>query len=203
VPRFFVTVARFFIDWREKFKGLPMPEHAHEIVPLLPRETIALRIASLAREIDADFAGTERLVVIVLLRGAFIFAADLSRAITLDQEIDFMEVSSYGNATTSSGKIDILKQIRTDIAGRDVLVVDDILDTGHTLAHVLDLLRAQKPAKLRSIVLLDKPSRREVDIAADWTGFEIPDAFVIGYGIDYAQHGRNLPFVGMVQFKDT
>lgn len=179
-----------------------MPEHTHEIVPLIPSETIALRIAALAREIDADFSGADRLVLVALLRGAFMFAADLARAIRLDQEIDFMELSSYGNATTSSGKVDILKDIRTDIAGRDVLVVDDIVDTGHTLAHVLDLLQARGPAKLRSVALLDKPSRREIEISADWIGFQIPDAFVIGYGIDYAQHGRNLPFIGMVQFKD-
>jgi len=179
-----------------------MPEHTHEIVPLIPRETIALRVAALANEIDGEFVGTDRLVLIALLRGAFMFAADLARAIKLDQEIDFLELSSYGNATTSSGKVSILKDIRTDIAGRDVLVVDDIVDTGHTLAFVLELLQARGPSKLRSVTLLDKPSRREVKTAADWTGFEIPDAFVIGYGIDYAQHGRNLPFVGMVQFKD-
>jgi hypoxanthine phosphoribosyltransferase len=114
--------------------------------------------------------------------------------------VDFLEASSYGNAMESSREVRILKDLRGEIEGRDVLVVEDIVDTGHTLAHVMTLLRARRPRRLRSIALLDKPTRREVEIHADWTGFEIPDEFVVGYGIDYAQHNRNLPYIGKVRF---
>ncbi len=131
------------------------------------------------------------------------FIADLVRELGLDVEVDFIETSSYGDSTRSSREVRILKDLRGDIEGRDVLVVEDIVDTGHTLAHVLTLLRARKPRKLRAIALLDKPSRREAPVAADWTGFEIPDEFVVGYGIDYAQRNRNLPYIGKVRFVQT
>jgi len=136
------------------------------------------------------------------LRGSFIFIADLVRELDLPVEVDFVETSSYGNAMESSREVRILKDLRGDIAGRDVLVVEDIVDTGHTLAHVLNLLQSRAPARLRTIALLDKPSRREADIRADWTGFEIPDGFVVGYGIDYAQRDRNLPYIGAVRVTD-
>ena len=138
-----------------------------------------------------------------LLRGSFVFIADLVRELDMDVEVDFLETSSYGNAMESSREVRILKDIRGEIEGRDVLVVEDIVDTGHTLAHVLHLLESRKPRKLRTIALLDKPSRRETDIKADWTGFEIPDEFVVGYGIDYAQRNRNLPCIGKVRFTDA
>jgi len=117
-------------------------------------------------------------------------------------EVDFLETSSYGNTMESSREVRILKDLRGEIEGRDVLLVEDIVDTGHTLSHVLHLLDSRRPAKLRTIALLDKPSRREADVSADWIGFEIPDEFVVGYGIDYAQHNRNLPFIGKVRFVD-
>jgi hypoxanthine phosphoribosyltransferase len=167
---------------------------------MISAKSIAARIEALAREIEAAFAGTEKLVVVGLLRGSFVFIADLVRELDLPVEVDFLEASSYGDGTTSSREVRILKDLRGAIEGRDVLVVEDIVDTGHTLSHVLTLLRARKPRRLETIALLDKPSRREVAISATWTGFAIPDEFVVGYGIDYAQRNRNLPFIGKVRF---
>ena len=166
---------------------------------MISAKSIAARIETLARAIETDFAGTDKLVVVGLLRGSFVFIADLVREIDLPIEVDFLEASSYGNAMASSREVRILKDLRGEIAGRDVLVVEDIVDTGHTLLHVVNLLRSREPARLKTIALLDKPSRREVAIAADWIGFEIPDEFVVGYGIDYAQRNRNLPFIGKVR----
>jgi hypoxanthine phosphoribosyltransferase len=167
---------------------------------MISAKSIAARIEALAREIEAAFAGTDKLVVVGLLRGSFVFIADLVREIDLPVEVDFLEASSYGNATESSREVRILKDLRSPIEGRDVLVVEDIVDTGHTLSHVIGLLRSRNPRRLETIALLDKPSRREVDVAATWTGFSIPDEFVVGYGIDYAQRNRNLPFIGKVRF---
>jgi len=176
---------------------------AYVIDKMISAKSIAARIEALAREIEAAFAGTDQLVVVGLLRGSFVFIADLVRELDLPVEVDFLEASSYGNATTSSREVRILKDLRGEIAGRDVLVVEDIVDTGHTLAHVVHLLRARKPRRLETIALLDKPSRREVEVQATWIGFEIPDAFVVGYGIDYAQRNRNLPHIGAVRFTDA
>ncbi len=177
-----------------------MPQRPYEIDPMISAKSIAARIEALAREIEAAFAGTDKLVVVGLLRGSFVFIADLVREIDLPVEVDFLEASSYGNATESSREVRILKDLRSPIEGRDVLVVEDIVDTGHTLSHVITLLRSRGPRRLETIALLDKPSRREVDVAATWTGFSIPDEFVVGYGIDYAQRNRNLPFIGKVRF---
>jgi hypoxanthine phosphoribosyltransferase len=167
---------------------------------MISAKSIAARVEALAREITTHFAGTDKLVVVGLLRGSFIFIADLVREIDLPIEVDFLEVSSYGNSTESSREVRVLKDLRGEIAGRDVLVVEDIVDTGFTLTHVLKLLETREPARVRVCVLLDKPSRREVPIRATWTGFEIPDEFVVGYGIDYAQRNRNLPYIGKVRF---
>ena len=167
---------------------------------MISAKSIAARIEALAREIEAAFAGTDKLVVVGLLRGSFVFIADLVREIDLPVEVDFLEASSYGNSTESSREVRILKDLRSPVEGRDVLVVEDIVDTGHTLSHVVTLLRARNPRRLETIALLDKPSRREVDVAATWTGFSIPDEFVVGYGIDYAQRNRNLPYIGKVRF---
>ncbi len=128
------------------------------------------------------------------------FIADLTRELDLPVEIDFLETSSYGSSTESSREVRILKDIRGEIEGRDVLVVEDIVDTGFTLSHVIKLLQTRGPKRLETIALLDKPSRREVDVRATWTGFVIPDEFVVGYGIDYAQRNRNLPYIGKVGF---
>jgi hypoxanthine phosphoribosyltransferase len=167
---------------------------------MISAKAIAARIEALAREIEAAFAGTDKLVVVGLLRGSFVFIADLVRELHLPVEVDFLEASSYGNSTESSREVRILKDLRSPIEGRDVLVVEDIVDTGHTLSHVVTLLRARNPRRLETIALLDKPTRREVDVAATWTGFSIPDEFVVGYGIDYAQRNRNLPYIGKVRF---
>ena len=177
-----------------------MSQPPYVIDEMISAKTIAARVEALAAEIGAEFAETRKLVVVGLLRGSFIFIADLVRELDLPVEVDFLEASSYGNAMESSREVRILKDLRAPIEGRDVLVVEDIVDTGHTLSHVLALLRGRKPHKLRSIALLDKPSRREAEVRADWIGFEIPDEFVVGYGIDYAQRNRNLPYIGKVRF---
>jgi hypoxanthine phosphoribosyltransferase len=167
---------------------------------LISAKAIAARIEALAREITAAFKDTEKLVVVGLLRGSFVFIADLVRELDLPVEVDFLEVSSYGNEMESSREVRILKDLRGEIHGRDVLVVEDIVDTGYTMQHVVNLLRSREPKRLETIALLDKPSRREVGVKASWTGFEIPDEFVVGYGIDYAQRNRNLPYIGKVRF---
>ncbi|SEN62871.1 hypoxanthine phosphoribosyltransferase [Loktanella fryxellensis] len=169
---------------------------------MISAKSIAARIEALAREIHAAFDGTDKLVVVGLLRGSFVFIADLVRELDLPVEVDFIEASSYGDGMVSSREVRILKDLRGTIEGRDVLIVEDIIDTGHTLSQVTDYLRSRHPARLKTIALLDKPARREVDFKADWIGFEIPDAFVVGYGIDFAQRNRNLPFIGQVRFTD-
>ena len=177
-----------------------MSDPKYAIDEMISAKSIAARIESLAREISVFFKGTDKLVVIGLLRGSFIFIADLVRELDLPVEVDFLEVSSYGNATESSREVRVLKDLRGEIEGRDLLVVEDIVDTGHTLNHVLAILRTRNPARLEVCALLDKPSRREVDVKARWIGFDIPDKFVVGYGIDFAQRNRNLPHIGAVRF---
>lgn len=179
-----------------------MPTRPYVIDEMISAKTIAARVEALAKEIDTAFAGTDKLVVVGLLRGSFVFIADLVRELSLPVEVDFIEASSYGNEMTSSREVRILKDLRGEIHDRDVLVVEDIVDTGYTLKHVVGLLKARKPARLKTIALLDKPSRREADISADWIGFEIPDEFVVGYGIDFAQRNRNLPHIGAVRFTE-
>ena len=179
-----------------------MSERPYVIDQMISAKSIAARIEDLVTEIHAEYENTDKLIVVGLLRGSFVFIADLVRELDLPVEVDFLEASSYGNAMESSREVRILKDLRGEIAGRDVLVVEDIVDTGHTLTHVLHLLESREPRKLKSIALLDKPSRREADIAADWIGFSIPDEFVVGYGIDFAQRNRNLPFIGKVRFVD-
>ena len=177
-----------------------MTARPYVIDQLISAKAIAARVEALATEISAFFAGTDKLVVVGLLRGSFVFIADLVREIDLPVEVDFLEVSSYGMGTESSREVRVLKDLRGEIEGRDVLVVEDIVDTGHTLARVLEFLGTRHPARLEACALLDKPSRREVEVQAKWVGFEIPDKFVVGYGIDYAQRNRNLPHIGAVRF---
>ena len=174
----------------------------YTIKPMITADRIAARVEALAAEINAYFAGTEKLVVVGLLRGSYVFIADLARKLELPVEVDFIEASSYGDTTESSREVRILKDLRSPIEGLDVLVVEDIVDTGHTLKNVLKLLASRKPNRLEVCALLSKPSRREVEIRARWIGFEIPDEFVVGYGIDYAQRNRNLPYIGAVEFSD-
>ena len=179
-----------------------MSQKPYIIVEMISAKAIAARIEDLCREITTEFEGTQKLVVVGLLRGSFVFIADLVRELDMPIEVDFLEASSYGDGMESSREVRILKDLRGAIEGRDVLVVEDIVDTGFTLSHVIQLMKSRKPARLKSIALLDKPSRREVKIRADWVGFEIPDEFVVGYGIDFAQRNRNLPFIGSVRFVD-
>jgi len=176
-------------------------DHSNYVIEqLISAKSIAARVETLATEIEAHFAKTDKLVVVGMLRGSFVFIADLVRELDLPVEVDFLEVSSYGDGMTSSREVRILKDLRGEIGARDVLIVEDIVDTGHTLAHVIDYLQTRSPARLETCALLDKPSRREVDVKATWTGFEIPDEFVVGYGIDYAQRNRNLAYIGAVKF---
>ena len=178
-------------------------EPEYVIDQMISAKAIAARIETLCDEIRRDFKDTDKLVVVGLLRGSFVFIADLVRELDMPVEVDFLEASSYGDAMESSREVRILKALRGAIEGRDVLVVEDIVDTGHTLNHVVKLLKNRTPKRLKTIALLDKPSRREVDFRSDWIGFEIPDEFVVGYGIDYAQRNRNLPFIGKVRFVDA
>ncbi len=177
-------------------------QRPYVIDELITAKAIAARIEELCREIRSEFRGTDKLIVVGLLRGSFIFIADLVRELNLPVEVDFLEASSYGDGMESSKEVRILKDLRGTIESRDVLVVEDIIDTGFTLNHVISLLKSRGPARMKSIALLDKPTRREISIKADWTGFEIPDKFVVGYGIDYAQRNRNLEFIGSVRFTD-
>lgn len=163
---------------------------------LITDEQLARRIKSLAREIERDFRGRE-MVVVSLLSGTVMFLADLIRYLNLPLRLDFMGVSSYG-AGTESGNLVFTKELRLDVRGRDVLLVDDILDTGRTMSRVIPKLKALQPRRIKICVLLDKPSRRVEKIRADFVGFEVPDLFVVGYGLDFAERYRNLPFVGVL-----
>jgi hypoxanthine phosphoribosyltransferase len=163
---------------------------------LITDEQLAKRIKILARGIERDFHGRE-MVVVSLLNGTVLFLADLIRHLNLPLRLDFIGVSSYG-AGTESGELVFTKELRLDVRGRDVLLVDDILDTGKTLSRVLPKLKALKPRRIKTCVLLDKPSRRVAKVKPDYVGFTIPDLFVIGYGLDFAERYRNLPFVGVL-----
>jgi hypoxanthine phosphoribosyltransferase len=163
---------------------------------LITEEQIARRVKTLAHEIERDFCGRET-VVVSLLSGTVMFLADLMRHISLPLRLDFIGVSSYGTGT-ESGDLVFTKELRLDVRGRDMLLVDDILDTGKTMSRVLPKLRALKPRRIKVCVLLDKPSRRVEKIKADYIGFAVPDFFVVGYGLDFAERYRNLPFVGVL-----
>ena len=177
-----------------------MPTPDYTIDQMISAKSIAARVETLAKDITTYFSDTEKLIVVGLLRGSFVFIADLAREINLPVEIDFLEASSYGNNMESSKEVKIMKDLAGQISDKDVLVVEDIVDTGHTLKHVMNLLKSRKPRRIEACALLDKPSRREVDIKSRWLGFEIPDEFVVGYGIDYAQMNRNLSYIGKVRF---
>ena len=166
---------------------------------LITKEALASRIRELGKEITRDFKDDETpLVVVSLLKGSIIFMADLVREIKLPLTMDFMQVSSYGDDFESSREVKIIKDLEEYIEGKNVIIVEDIIDTGYTLQKVVETLKLRNPKELRICTLLDKPERREVEIAVDYVGFQIPDEFVVGYGIDYAQKHRNLPYVGMV-----
>jgi hypoxanthine phosphoribosyltransferase len=164
---------------------------------LIDEHTLRARVADLGAEISADYSGKE-LTLVGVLKGAVFFMADLMRHLTIPCEVDFMAISSYGDSTDSSGVVRILKDLDINIEGRDVLVVEDIIDSGLTLSYLMRTLEARQPASLEICALLTKPSRREIDVPVRYTGFEIPNEFVIGYGLDYAERYRNLPYVGVL-----
>ena len=165
---------------------------------LLEEEAIQKRVKELGRQITRDYEGKE-LVLIGILKGAVVFFSDLIRHVELPMSMDFMAISSYGNATKSAGVVRILKDLDKDIVGKHIIIVEDIVDSGLTLSFLKDNLVSRGAASLRSCALLDKPERRKVDIKADYQGFTIPDAFVVGYGLDYAERYRNLPYIGVLK----
>jgi hypoxanthine phosphoribosyltransferase len=165
---------------------------------LVDKETLQARVLELGRAIEEEYRGRD-LLLISVLKGSIIFMADLIRAIRIPHEIDFMATSSYGAAAHSSGVVRILKDLNKPIEGRNVVIVEDIIDSGHTLNYLLRILRERQPASLRIVTLLDKPERREVAIEVNWTGFSIPNEFVVGYGLDYNEIYRNLPYIGVLK----
>ncbi len=186
--------------YRSRFTSLnDMPNPRPAIETLIGETDIADRITGLAR----DIAGTvgKNVLVVVILKGSFVFAADLVRALEragMEPQVDFMTLSSYGAGTASSGTVSLVRDISEDVAGRDVLIVDDILESGRTLAHARDLIRARGAANVKTCLLLDKSGKRRVPIEADYRGFEIGDRFVVGYGLDYAHYFRGLPYIAVV-----
>ena len=164
---------------------------------LISEEQLAAKVAELGEAISKDYEG-KKLIIIGVLKGSVVFMTDLLRKITVPVEMDFMAVSSYGSGTKTSGVVKILKDLDRLIQGYHVLIVEDILDSGMTLSYLTELLRDRNPASIRIATLLDKPDRRKVDIKPDYVGFKIPDEFVVGYGLDYAELYRNLPYVGVL-----
>ncbi len=173
-----------------------MPDSAMTI--LLDAETIRQRVRSLAVEIRRDFPEPGQIHLVTVLKGAFMFLADLVRVLPGHVSLDFMAVSSYAKATTSSGEVRLIKDLDTGLEGRDVIIVEDIVDTGLTLAYLQEILRARSPRHLRTACLLSKPSRRLVDVVVDYVGFTIEDRFVVGYGLDFAEQYRNLPDIAVL-----
>lgn len=165
---------------------------------LFSEAQLKTRVQEIGTEIQRDYAGKE-IMLISVLRGSFVFMADLCRCIDLSCTLDFMSVSSYGKGTKSSGQVQITKDLSEDISGRHIIVVEDILDSGNTLSYLLRILQQRNPASIRLCTLLDKPDRRTKPIHADYAGFQIPDAFVVGYGLDYAEKYRNLPYIGILK----
>ena len=170
----------------------------YKVETLIKKTDIDERISQLGQIISSSYSDTNKLIVVGLLRGSFMFIADLVRKLDVPVEVDFITVSSYGSGMTSSGNVKILKDLDGDISGHDVLIVEDIVDTGKTLEAVIEILETRMPNSIKICALLNKQSRRISNIKADWIGFEIPDEFVVGYGIDYDQRNRNLPFIGKV-----
>ena len=170
----------------------------YKIKTLIKDSDVNERVTQLGQIISASYIDTNKLIVVGLLRGSFMFIADLVRKLDVPVEVDFITVSSYGSGMTSSGNVKILKDLDGDISGHDVLLVEDIVDTGKTLEAVIEMLETRMPNSIKVCALLNKQSRRISNIKADWIGFEIPDEFVVGYGIDYDQRNRNLPFIGKV-----
>lgn len=165
---------------------------------MIPEKEVDEKIKELAAKITEDYAGRE-VHLLCILKGSIFFTCELAKRIDLPVTLDFMSVSSYGDGTESTGRVKIVKDLDENIEGKNVIVIEDIIDTGRTLSHLMEVLRVRKPETLKLCTLLDKPSRRVVDIKVDYTGFQIPDEFVVGYGLDFAQKYRNLPYIGVIE----
>lgn len=172
---------------------------AEHIEVMLSEEEVDKRIGELGAQISKDYEGKE-VTLICILKGASFFACELAKRITVPVAIDFMKVSSYGSGTVSTGQVKIINDLSDSIEGKDVIIVEDIIDSGNTLNALPKVLMERKPSSIKLCTLLDKPSRREVEVDVDYTGFQIPDHFVVGYGLDYDQKYRNLPYIGIVKF---
>lgn len=172
---------------------------AEHVKVLLTEKEVDDRIQAIGDQISKDYAGKQVHLVCVLKGGSF-FMCELAKRITVPVSLDFMSVSSYGNATKSSGVVKIVKDLDEPLKDKDVIVVEDIVDSGRTLSYLLEMLKDRQPASMRLCTLLDKPERRVIEVQVDYTGFQIPDEFVVGYGLDYEQRYRNLPFIGLVEF---
>lgn len=174
---------------------------SEKVTVLLSEEEVDKRIKEIGEQISKDYKG-KSVHLICVLRGGSFFMCELAKRITIPVSIDFMSVSSYGAGTVSSGNIKIIKDLDDSIAGKDVIVVEDIIDSGRTLSHLLELLKSRNPESLKLCTLLDKPDRRVVEVDVDYTCFQVPDLFVVGYGLDYDQKYRNLPYVGVVELDE-
>ena len=174
---------------------------AERIRILLSEEEVNVRIQAIGEQISRDYAGKSVHLVCVLKGGSF-FLCELAKRITVPVSLDFMSVSSYGSETKSSGVVKIVKDLDESVRDKDVIIVEDIVDSGRTLSYLMEMLRDRGPASLKLCTLLDKPDRRVIDVDVDYTGFQIPDEFVVGYGLDYNQRYRNLPYIGVVEFDD-
>ena len=170
----------------------------NKISVLISEEDVEKRVRELAAQINKDYEG-KTLRLICILKGSVFFTCELAKRLTIPVTLDFMSVSSYGNGTESSGRVKIVKDLDESIEGENILVIEDIIDSGRTLRYLLDILGSRKPESLKLCTLLDKPERRVTDVEVDYVGFQIPDRFVVGYGLDYAQQFRNLPYIGEVE----
>ncbi len=166
---------------------------------MISEKEVDERIHEMAEAINRDYAGKDNVHLICILKGSVFVTTELAKRITIPVTMDFMSVSSYGGGTESSGRVRIIKDLDESIEGKDVIIIEDIIDSGRTLRYLMDMLEGRKPASLKLCTLLDKPSRRVVDVKVDYTGFEIPDEFVVGFGMDYDQKYRNLPYIGVVE----
>lgn len=178
-------------------KGIEMKDRGEPEL-LIGQEAIDAKVSELAARISQDYAGVDDLMMVGVLKGAFIFLADLSRRLTLPRSVDFIALSTYGDQATTSGAVRLIMDLRRSITGKHVLVVEDIVDTGYTLSYLLKNLAAREPASLKTCVLVRKPTRAKVSITVDYLGFDIPDQWVVGYGLDWADRFRTLPYIGVV-----
>ena len=177
----------------------------HEETPeeLISEEQIQARVLALAEQISADYDGADELVMVGVLKGSFIFLADLSRRLSIPRTIEFIAVSSYGNTSVSSGAVRLVMDVRGNIEGKHVLIVEDIVDTGHTLKYLIGIMKSRRPASVKTAALVRKAASAEVDVTIDYLGFDIGDEWVVGYGLDFAEQNRTLPYIGVIKPTDS